>query len=203
MKNLIIAVFFTLFFCGCQHSRPEAISLFNGKDLSGWVIENNGKFTVENGVIKVNRGTGWLRSLDKYADFKLIIEFRFMEAKANSGIFVRTGASSKKDKNGWPDNGYQIQCLDSLKGKIPLGIMIPYGAPPFTFEYNLDAVKKVYKPVEEWQTYEITAKGESFTVKLNGTLVTTVKNVKNLDGHIGIQAEHGLLEFRKLDLLKL
>lgn len=183
-------------------SSAQTIQLFNGKDLSGWLIQNDGKFSVENGVIKINKGTGWLMSKEKFADFTLLVEFRFMETNANSGIFVRTGASSKKDKNGWPDNGYQIQCLDSLKGKIPLGIMIPYGAPPFKFKYDLEAVKKVYKPTKEWQTYEITAKGETLSIKLNGSLVTTVTEVKNLDGHIGIQAEHGLLEFRKIEIQK-
>ena len=190
------------FLTSCQTSSSTGKSLFNGKDLSGWAIENNGQFSVQNNVIKVNKGTGWLRSEEKYSNFKLVIEFRFLEPKANSGIFVRTGATSKKDKNGWPDNGYQIQCLDSLKGKIPLGIMIPYGAPEFKFGYDLEAVKKVYKPTGEWQIYEINAKGESFSVKLNGTLVTTVTEVKNLDGHIGIQAEHGLLEFRKIEIFE-
>lgn len=202
MKPCILAIFLLLLLCGCQSSSSNVISLFNGKDLSNWVIENNGKFSVENGVIKVDKGTGWLRSVDRYSDYKLVIEFRFLEAKANSGIFVRTGATSKKDKNGWPDNGYQVQCLDSLQGKVPMATMIPYGAPPFKFVYSLATVKQVYKPVGEWQTYEITAKGEGFTVKLNGTLVTTVTEVKNLDGHIGIQAEHGLLEFRKIELLE-
>ncbi len=78
--------------------------------------------------------------------------------------------------------------------------MIPYGAPPFDHKSDLDALKKAYKPAGEWQTFKITAKGETLEVNLNGVLVTTASNVKNREGHIGIQGEHGLLEFRKIEL---
>ena len=108
----------------------RAITLFNGKNLDGWVIENGGRFSVKDGVLSIDRGTGWLRSKDTFGDFKLIAEFRFLEEGANSGIFVRTGPTSKEDENGWPENGYQVQCMDALSGRAPLGTMIPYGAPP-------------------------------------------------------------------------
>lgn len=177
----------------------QPIKLFNGWNLEGWSIQNDGRFSVEDGILKLNGGTGWLRSDKTFADFRLVIEFRFLEPKANSGIFVRTGPTSKQDQNGWPDNGYQVQCMDALKGK-PLATMIPYGAPPFDPKSDLVALNKAYKPVGEWQTFEITAKEETLEVKLNGILVTTASSIKNREGHIGIQGEHGLLEFRKLEL---
>lgn len=183
-------------------SAKQPIKLFNSWNLEGWSIQNNGRFSVEDGLLKIAGGTGWLRSDKTYADFTLVMEFRFLEPKANSGIFVRTGPTSKRDENGWPDNGYQIQCMDTLTGK-PLATMLPYGAPPFEHKSDLDALKKAYKPAGEWQTYEITARGETLKVKLNGILVTTCTNIKNRSGHIGIQGEHGLLEFRKIELLPL
>ena len=64
----------------------------------------------------------------------------------------------------------------------------------------LDALAKAYKPLGQWQTYEITCTGETMGVKLNGAQITTATSIKNLKGHIGIQGEHGLLEFRKIDL---
>ena len=189
------------------HSGPASqsarIVLFNGNNLDGWTIENNGRFSVEDGLLKIDRGTGWLRSVDTYSDFRLVMEFRFLEADANSGIFVRTGPTSKNNKDGWPANGYQVQCKDTLTGKVPLASMIPYGAPAFEHEFDLEALKKAYKPTGEWQRYDITAKGETLEIKLNGILITTATSIKNLDGHIGIQGEHGLLEFRKIELFRL
>ena len=178
----------------------SAIQLFNGQDLDGWEIVNNGQFSVEDGVLKLDRGTGWLRSSETFGDFVLTMEFRFLEEEANSGIFVRTGPTSRDDDRGWPDNGYQIQCMDIITGDTPLGQMIPYGAPPFEHEFDLEALQAAYNPTGEWQTYEITARGETLEVRLNGALLTTATSIKNLTGHIGIQGELGLLEFRKIEV---
>lgn len=115
---LILAVVVLITAAGCvsltSDSQSTGTALFNGKNLDGWTIQNNGRFSVEDGVIKINRGTGWLRSVETYSDFKLVMEFRFLEANANSGIFVRTGPTSSEEKEGWPDNGYQIQCKDTI-----------------------------------------------------------------------------------------
>ena len=61
---------------------------------------------MENGVLKVDKGVGWLGSVDTFADYTLTIEFRSLEKGSNSGIFVRPGPTSKDDECGWPDNGY-------------------------------------------------------------------------------------------------
>lgn len=187
---------------GARGATP-AQALFDGRSLKGWTIQNPGQFSARDGVITVNKGTGWLRSDATYGDFVLVLEFRFLEKGANSGIFVRTGPTSKKDANGWPDNGYQIQCMDIVDGDRPLGTLLPYGAPPCKFKNDREAVKRAYRPTKEWNTFEITCRGETISVKLNGVEVTTVTEVKNLQGHVGIQGEHGLLEFRKIELTPL
>ncbi len=204
MNKLLIASAVVGLLAGCAKTNdpPKSMSLFNGLDLDNWVIENDGQFSVEDGVIKVDRGTGWLRSADVFSDFTLLMEFRFQEAEANSGIFVRTGPTSNDDENGWPNNGYQVQCMDIITGKAPLATLIPYGAPPFKPKSDLDALAKAYKPLGEWQTYEITCAGETLEVKLNDIRITTATSIKNLTGHIGIQCEHGLVEFRKIELIQ-
>ena len=203
MNKLLIASIMVTLFVGCATNvAPKSGALFNGANLDNWVIENDGQFSVEDGVLKVNRGTGWLRSAGVFSDFTLVMEFRFLEAEANSGIFVRTGPSSHDDENGWPNNGYQVQCMDTITGRAPLATMIPYGAPPFEHQSDLAALAKAYKPLGQWQTYEITCVSETLEVKLNGKRITTATNIKNLKGHIGIQAEHGLLEFRKIDIME-
>ena len=126
------------------------------------------------------------------------MEFRFLEKEANSGIFVRTGPTSKNDADGWPDNGYQVQCRDIISGERPLATMIPYGSPPFEHESDLKALARAYHPTGQWNHYQITCQGETLYVKLNGTFITTATNIKNLRGHVGIQGEHGLLEFRSI-----
>lgn len=189
----------SLFVCFPMTATAEEIPLFNGTNLDGWEIINDGQFSVEDGVLKINRGTGWLRSNDTFADFVLTMEFRFLEEGANSGIFVRTDPTSADNDNGWPNNGYQVQCMDTLTG-TPLAHLIPYGAPPFDHQSDIEALRRAYKPAGKWHTYEIRADGERLWVSLNGELITTATSIKNLRGHIGIQGELGLLEFRKISV---
>ncbi len=179
----------------------DPISLFNGKDLAGWSIQGNGQFSVADGVLKINKGTGWLRSDKIYKDFTLIMEFRFLEPNANSGIFVRTGASSRDDENSWPSKGVQVQCMDTLEGDRHLGAMINYGISPFQHISNVDKLKKAYRPTGEWQTYEITCMDDTLAVLLNGELITLAIGIEARNGHVGIQGEHGLLEFRKIEII--
>ncbi|MDA0349596.1 MAG: DUF1080 domain-containing protein [Verrucomicrobia bacterium] len=186
-----------------KEDSTNTVSLFNGKNLDGWEIQNGGQFSVQDGVMKINKGTGWLRSNGTYGDFTMTMEFRFLEKGANSGIFVRTGATSKDDENGWPDNGYQVQCIDETVHQYPLGFIIPYGAPEFQSKSSIEALKSVYKPAGEWHSYEITCKGDTMNIKLNGAVITTATSIKNLTGHVGIQAEDGLLEFRKIEIEQL
>ncbi|MBD1388675.1 DUF1080 domain-containing protein [Neiella sp. HB171785] len=201
-----LALAATIALTGCQSTSSttdnQPIELFNGSDLSNWTIESNGQFSVSNGVIKLNRGTGWLRSNEKFSDYVLTIEFRFMEDRANSGIFVRTQETMHQDEKGYPNNGYQVQAMDTMEGNA-LGKLLPYGAPEFQHTFDLEALKRAYKPYGQWHTYEITAKGETLEVKLNGEVISTATSIKNLDGHIGIQGEFGLLEFRKIEVLEL
>lgn len=174
--------------------------LFNGHSLAGWSIQNGGHFSVQDGAIRIDHGTGWLRSDETFADFVLVCEFRFLEPGANSGIFVRTGPTSVDDEKGYPNNGYQIQCMDTVDGSNPLGALIPYGAPVGQFQSDREAIKRAYRPTGQWNTFEITCRGETLVVKLNGIQVTTATSIKNLHGHVGLQGELGLLEFRRIEI---
>ncbi len=207
-KSIFVILTSIMLLSGCAGTdidadNPRSVSLFNGSDLDGWVIENNAAFSARDGILVLNKGAGWLRSEEVFGDFVLEMDFRFLEKGANSGIFVRTGPTSKKDQNGWPDNGYQVQCKDTITEERALGTMIPYGAPEFKHESDRDAIARAYRPTTQWNHYEITCKGEDLTVKLNGTLITTASEIKNLRGHVGIQAEFGHLEFRNIRIQRL
>ncbi len=199
----LVALAGTPFASRAADATADAVPLFNGRNLDGWVVEQPGQFSVVDGNLRVNRGTGWLRSADTFADFTLILEFRFLEPKANGGIFVRTAATSKADENGWPDNGYQVQCMDTAEGDHPIGTLINYGAPEFHQEYDVATIQRALKPTGEWQHEEITCRGETMEVTLNGVSIMKATNIKNPSGHIGIQGEHGLEEFRKIAVRRL
>ncbi len=67
------------------------VSLFNGKDLSGWVPIDvaPSTFRVRDGVI-VSSGfpTGLLRTARPYENFVIELEWRHMKPGGNAGLFV-------------------------------------------------------------------------------------------------------------------
>ena len=60
------------------------VSLFNGKDLTGWTVEGDAKFVVEDGLMKLTGGFGWLRSDARYNDFELHVDQGFAKVYASS-----------------------------------------------------------------------------------------------------------------------
>src|SRR4026209_861334 len=65
------------------------VSLFNGKDLTGWVKVGNEKWEVENGTIHgqgITKEYGYLRTEQTYKDFHMSLRFK-CEADGNSGVF--------------------------------------------------------------------------------------------------------------------
>ena len=51
-------------------------SLFNGKDLTGWVPMHEVSFVATNGNLRLVKGMGWLRTEKQYTDFVLEVEWR-------------------------------------------------------------------------------------------------------------------------------
>lgn len=161
------------------------VSLFDGKSLEGWTIMNGGKFTAEDGVIKLNGGRGWLRSNKQYTDFVLRFEVRWLKPKQDSGIFLR----ASEEGSNWPNRRYEVQCQNSERvAKI-------FGAKE---DRNIELATSLLKDVGEWQTYEIRCIGKQLEVIFNGKLVNTSDALEVRSGYIGLQGEGGVLEFRHL-----
>jgi len=78
------------------------VSLFNGKDLTGWVQVGKEKWTVEDGAIHgqgVTKEYGYLMTEKDYKDFWMSLRFK-CEADGNSGVFSKRAASVNLPGNG-------------------------------------------------------------------------------------------------------
>ena len=193
-------------------------SLFNGKDLSGWVYGKKGTgenkdgagYQVQDGVLfSTVKDGGNLYTEKEYGDFVFRFEFRLTQ-NANNGVAIRaplTGDSAYV--------GMEIQVLDdsgpSFKGKLR----------PSQYHgsiYDVFAAKSGFqKPVGEWNEEEITAQGRRITVKLNGTVIVdaNLDDVKdeavlkkhpglaNKKGHIGFLGHGARVEFRNMRIKEL
>jgi hypothetical protein len=135
--------------------------LFNGKDLAGWVMVGPGRFLVEDGMLKTEGGMGllWYQP-EQFGNTTVRVVFKTATPRANSGVFIRFPEAAKDP---WyaVHNGYEVQ-IDAggddwhCTGSI----------------YSLSkAVARPQKPMGEWNTMDITLKGQETVIRLNGELV--------------------------------
>lgn len=176
--------------------------------LAGWQMAGFGGF-IELGanIIESVDGIGLLwYTREQFADFVLRVDWRASFPDDNSGVFIRFPALGNADPaNDWKlavDQGYEIQIDDT--GKNP-------DVTPNTFGDALHITGAIYKlapassvasrPVGQWNSYEITAKGKAITVVLNGQQVSTLTNAnRSPKGYIGLQNHHfgSRVQFRNL-----
>jgi len=137
-----------------QGAEPEWQSLFNGKDLTGWKVSENGEFKVEDGVIVVRGKKAHLFTEKEFKNFEFKGEIMTTPG-SNSGFYFHT-----KYIEDWPKLGYEVQvnCThsDPVKNGSLWGVVKSY-----------DAIAKD----NEWYTLEVTAKGKNIVTKVNGKVV--------------------------------
>jgi hypothetical protein len=172
---------------------PEGFTpLFNGKNLDGWkMVNTKDNFSVKDGILVMNKGKGWLATEKRFRDFELRVRYRFVTPGADSGIFIR----SSLEGSNWTNKGYQIQNMDNdtLGMVVGMGVRVLSARKP-------EVVKQAKKPAGEWMDLKIIAKGTDCEVSLNGEIVATSGDLQLSDGHIGLQAEGGVLEFERIDI---
>ncbi len=190
------------------HAAPRQsliVSLFDGETLGGWTVENSdgANFSVANGVLRVEGPQGWLRSAAAYGDFTLQVEFRFLTDDADSGVFVRAASPpSEIFIRGWPANSYQVQIRNMATNRTTqplwIGNLYRHRIAPGETRYDSDAAARAFRPTGAWQTAEIAVAGPRLTVVLNGIATTEADDLVNARGHIGIQGETGVVEYRRI-----
>jgi Domain of Unknown Function (DUF1080) len=137
-------------------------ALFNGKNLNGWEHVGPGAFVVENGLLKSEGGMGLLwYSSEKIGDATLRVVFKLMGKESDSGVFIRI---PEKPTEPWmPVNrGYEVEIGDWPDDYSCTGVL-------YTFT---KALARPIKPLDEWNTMEITMDGSHIVVVLNGVKVT-------------------------------
>ena len=176
-----------------QVSWGAPVTLFNGRDLSGWKprsAERAGCWSVADGVLTATPPCVDLISEATFRDARLRVEFRY-PAGSNSGLYLR--------------GRYEVQIQDDA-GKA-LSALRMGGVYGFLQPYT-DAAK----PAGEWQTYDITLVGSRVTIALNGTLIVDNEVIPGITGGaldsnegapgpLMLQGDHGKVEFRKIELV--
>jgi hypothetical protein len=177
-----------------QQARADAgwVTLFDGKNLDNWNQIGTANWKLEDGSAVADNGNGFLVSKNEYKDFLLRAEF-WIEAKTNSGVFIRcTDPSSVTGKT-----AYEVNIWDTRPVQ-------DYGTGAIVDVAKVDPMPKAGG---KWNVYEITAKGNTFTVVLNGQkTVDGAQADKFASGRIALQHgkgltdESGIVKFRKVEI---
>lgn len=167
------------------------VSMFNGKDLTGWTYmgKGDGTFSVKDGAIHYKGGGGWLcYTVKEYPDFELRCDFQLIKKGGDGGIFFR--ATKDSPGGGWPSQRYELQVKDYAEQGRLWGL---------AYKLDKDKVAKVRKQLGEWETYRLIVTGERVEVYLNGELINTSDAAKRREpAYLGLQAEGGEQAFKNL-----
>ncbi len=187
--------------------------LFNGKDLTGWTavlsdpnVKADEVWSVEDGILKcAGKPAGYIRTdRDDFKDYVLTVDWRWPAGTegGNNGVLIH--ASKPAALGIWP-RSLEVQLFKDNAGDfwvIPddMTIEIPNQAERQKGRRHLNLTDGSEKPIAEWNTIEITAKGGSVTVKVNGDLVNEGTNCSDTQGAICLQSEGAPIEYRNIVL---
>ncbi|HWQ90244.1 MAG TPA: DUF1080 domain-containing protein [Clostridia bacterium] len=177
---------------------PKSEKLFDGKDLLKWRVPNpNPYWQVVEGVLvgendPQNKGSV-LYTQKEYKDFVFECEARW-EGEIDSGFFVRN-----------PELQVQLGVSRSLQKDMTCSFYTG-GKEKYPEAAQAKGFEKILKP-GKWNQYKIEAKGDTFTVYLNGRQVSQFTDAKySKAAPIGLQIHPGLpmkVEFRKIRVREL
>jgi hypothetical protein len=192
MKHVTSVILALLVFSGfaMAQQKPmgrEWVSLFNGKDLTGWVKIGNEKWIVEDGTIYgegITEKYGYLITEKDYKDFDLSLRFK-CEADGNSGVYLRT-----RFKPGTVDvsDGYQVE-IDRVLNHHTGGL---YGDNRGWMVWPSPEFETVIRPYD-WNDLLIQVLANRTIVTLNGVRVLDYTNPspRSMDGSIALQLHSG------------
>ena len=192
-------------------TEPGFRPLFNGEDLSGWVVVNGAPSTwqVHDGVIECSGfPTGVMRTDRVYENFILEIEYRHLVPGGNAGIFVW---SDPLPARGQPfTRSVEVQVLDGLEGSwfTSDGDVFPiHGArmTPINGRGGDRAfpTERRANPAPMWNHYRIECVDGAITVSLNGRVVTRGLDAAPRRGYICLESEGSPIEFREIRIKEL
>ncbi|MEO2015052.1 MAG: PVC-type heme-binding CxxCH protein [Fuerstiella sp.] len=137
-------------------TKDNALTIFNGKDLSGW-SSRDGLWSVENGEL-VGRTDGlrrneWIVSDLSVGDFHLTLEVKLVDNAGNSGIQFRSHAKDGEV------SGYQADVGQGWWGKL----YEEHGRALLWEKSGEEHVK-----LGDWNTYEVIAERNHIRTFING-----------------------------------
>lgn len=144
-------------------TEPGFTQLFNGKDFTGWKLENPDSFTIQEGAIVANAKGGAGHAFydgpfrnHSFRNFEVKVDV-MARNNSNGGFFILTEFVEK----GFPGKGFEIQVNNTYgKDKVKTGSI-----------YHVSDVYETAPKDDEWFTEHVIVQGDTITVKVNDVQV--------------------------------
>jgi hypothetical protein len=185
MKIKLSIIFLILLFVSNITVAQKSKSIFNGKNLDGWVKHGTEKWYVEDGLLVCESGPdkqyGYLSTEKNYDDFELELEF-LQEADGNSGVFFRSTFEGTKV------SGWQVEVAPPNNDTG--GIYESYGR---GWLVQIPDEKENILKEGEWNKMKIRVVGGHVTTYLNGQQMVDITDEKIAEGKgaIALQIHDG------------
>lgn len=198
------------------------IKLFNGKDLTGWTTFLDPKkkdadpkkiWTIKDGIIMCEGSiNGYLLTEKEYSDYVLKLQWRWTDKPPhnpkskvrNSGVFVHVSGPDKI----WPKS-IEAQLMENnagdfwLVGEFKLNVDKSRQDPKVDRHYFRTIKDGVENPLGQWNQYEITCKGDTIKLVVNGKTVNEGTKAEMTKGKILLQSEGAEIHFKDIELKQL
>ena len=196
--SIAIAAALAALLVSCAQMRGGSgwTTLIDGeRGLENFNQVGDANWRAEGGALVADKGkSGFLVSKNTYTDFELRAEF-WADTDTNSGVFIRCSDPAKITGA----TCYEVNIWDIRpEPKYGTGAIVDVAAVP---------VPIVYKAGGRWNTYEISAKGDQLTARLNGVQTASARDGKHPAGYFALQmgpgvkgAQGGPIKWRKVEI---
>ena len=162
--------------------------VFNGQNLDGWHVTGC-DVAVENGLLVLKEGNGFVRTDSRYRDFVLELDYKPRKADMyDAGIYIR--CELPEGDKPWPSQ-YQV----NLKQGDELNLI------KFPKARSTGLVK-----AGDWNHIKLTVIADKATMEINGKPAWETDGVETKQGYIGLQVEvpmGGQFEFKDIHITEL
>lgn len=182
MKTVLVSISLLFYVSSLAQ---QAVSIFNGVDLSGWNIHGTEKWYVEKGDLICESGPekkyGYLSTDKSYKNFELTLQFK-QESNGNSGVFFRSSIDGVKI-SGW-------QCEVAPLNLHTGGIYESYGR---GWLIKPIPAHEQYLNPGKWNKLNLVVINDEVTTWLNGHMMINIIDEKIGDGKgfIALQIHDG------------
>lgn len=216
MKCLYLPILLGVVLASCN-DRP--ISLFNGKDLTGWhadvpmrdsIPDAPESFIVRDGMlVSLGEPRGHLVTKETFKNYRLEIEYRFPGEPGNCGVLVHASTPralykvfpksievQMKHENAG-DFWVIVEDIEVDNMEVQRGPKEKWGITEGKNRRIQNLTDHSEKPLGEWNNMMIECLRDQIKVWVNGDLVNAGFNATVSSGKIAVQAEGAEVEFRK------